>query len=472
MPRPNEHTCDIKSTENYNVVGQQTRGHDGKEYRILLGKPKSGGGSEELTYYYPKDAWDKSSAQTHCKNHGGKFYQATNMAELVYPDEAGDTGEILGQPVAVTGKWKGHDFTEEDLDEMVDYFNNLSETEKRNTYVKLGHGDQSIVHNSGLVSVGWVKRLWRKGKELFSDLTAVPRMVLRMVKNKTLKECSPEVGINFTDVSTGKTYKKIIDAVALLPWGSSKHKAMKTLKDLSSLYADEGDSVDIGEGVLVLNMSETTYMSETEKIENEPENKGKNPPQKEKNKNSKKEEYMEELEKVKKEKEELEKKLKTETEKYSEDLSSSKKEVEKLSEEVKTKDKELQELKEKEREGEVEVWMAERENQMTPAIEPLVKALLLCKEDKKIVSFAEKDKEDMSVAETVKELVENLPEDIVDFTEHSEEEEAEERDSRKVTDDEDENDRKQFKKIKKYQEDHKLETFTEAADAMASEGKL
>jgi len=375
------------------------------------------------------------------------------LAEIIEPDEGIDTGEILGQPVAVAGKWKGRNFTEDDLDEMIRYFDDLSETEKRNIHVKLGHGDQSIVTNSGLVSVGWIKKLYRKGQELYADMTAVPRMVLRMIKNKTLKELSPEVGINFKDETTGKTYRKIIDAVALLPWGDSKHKAMRTLKDLSSLYASEGDNVGTEAGVLVLNMAETVYMTEEEPKE-EPEDKTK--------KEIQKEVSMDELEKLQ---EEIKQKN-TEIEKFkekTEELETLKTKNQELTTENEKFAEEKSKLEKEKRTIEVEKFMEDNKKKITPAVKARVKALLLHKDTEELEYFDEKNEpQKASLAELAKSIIADLP-DIVDYDEHSELGDVPTGGSE---------DAKMKARVQKYQKENKIESFNEAFKQMQSEGLI
>lgn len=468
MPYENEHSCRLKSPDVLDGADRVARvkKEDGRVFITGFWGPKEKA-TKAVTQAvrYPKGSFSASKAKADCSRLGGTFEQAKKaamteediyveelilkFAELIEPDEEGDTGELLGQPVAVTGNWKGRDFTEDDLDEMIRYFEDLSETEKRNVHVKLGHGDQSIVHNSGLVSVGWVKRLYRKGIELFADMTAVPRMVLRMIKNKTLKELSPEVGINFKDETTGKSYRKILNAVALLPWGNSKHKAMRTLKDLSSLYADEGDNVDIEAGSLVLNMSETTYVTEEE-----PEDKTK--------KKSQKEDSMGELEKLQEEIKAKDAKIEEfkEQGKELEDLKNKNKE---LTEENEKFAEEKSKLELQKKTIEVEKFMEDNKSKITPAIKARVKALLLHEDAEEIEYFDEENEAKKStVSETLRSVIKDLP-NIVDYEEHSELGETPTKGGE---------DEKLKAKVEKYRKENKLESFTEAFNEMSEKGLI
>jgi len=76
MPYENEHSCSLRT--DVNVVGSRKRtAKNGKQYRILFGIPKrGGGGSVERSYRYPKSTWTAAEARSHCKAHGGSFEAA------------------------------------------------------------------------------------------------------------------------------------------------------------------------------------------------------------------------------------------------------------------------------------------------------------------------------------------------------------------------------------------------------------
>ncbi len=68
-PYPNNHACVID--ESIEVLGSQTRTHEGKKYTARVGK----GGDH--SYLYPTDAWSEAEAKAHCKDHGGTFEAAS-----------------------------------------------------------------------------------------------------------------------------------------------------------------------------------------------------------------------------------------------------------------------------------------------------------------------------------------------------------------------------------------------------------
>jgi hypothetical protein len=91
MPYPNEHACRLANPDDVKVVGSITKKHEGKEFRILIGKRAGKSGSEEQAYRYPKKSWSAEEARAHCKAHGGSFEAAKENQEftdeeLVDPD--------------------------------------------------------------------------------------------------------------------------------------------------------------------------------------------------------------------------------------------------------------------------------------------------------------------------------------------------------------------------------------------------
>ena len=78
MPTENFMSCSIKDSGQMDPQSFRTqrREHDGKSYNVLLGKKPGERSLTELTYNYPRDIWDESSMQSHCKAHGGHVKKA------------------------------------------------------------------------------------------------------------------------------------------------------------------------------------------------------------------------------------------------------------------------------------------------------------------------------------------------------------------------------------------------------------
>lgn len=76
MPYENDHACLVnpKITE---ILGTQTRKHNGKTYKVRIGRAKGQReGSSERSYLYPISVWSKSEARAHCRDHNGTFEPA------------------------------------------------------------------------------------------------------------------------------------------------------------------------------------------------------------------------------------------------------------------------------------------------------------------------------------------------------------------------------------------------------------
>jgi hypothetical protein len=86
IPYPNEFSCRLRDPGSLRIVGSKERTHEGKTYRVIFGIPKSGGGSVEQAYRYPKSSWTRDQAAAHCQVHDGRFeaaFDGTGL-ELVY----------------------------------------------------------------------------------------------------------------------------------------------------------------------------------------------------------------------------------------------------------------------------------------------------------------------------------------------------------------------------------------------------
>lgn len=87
MPFPNEHSCRLADPDEVKVVGSITKEHNGKKYRILVGKRAGQTGSEAQAYRYPKDTWTTEAARAHCKEAGGSFEAASQETQHMEPED-------------------------------------------------------------------------------------------------------------------------------------------------------------------------------------------------------------------------------------------------------------------------------------------------------------------------------------------------------------------------------------------------
>lgn len=82
-PLENEHACRLRNPDDFQEGSfrSTTREHEGKEYRVIMGKLEGEDEMTEQSYRYPKDAWDESEAKSHCSEHDGTFEPAKKAVE-------------------------------------------------------------------------------------------------------------------------------------------------------------------------------------------------------------------------------------------------------------------------------------------------------------------------------------------------------------------------------------------------------
>lgn len=76
MPYPNEHSCHLKDSDQYDRIRRVNcdRKHEGKCIDVLYGVKE--GKSEEQAYRYDKEIWTEAAARNHCEDAGGTFEAA------------------------------------------------------------------------------------------------------------------------------------------------------------------------------------------------------------------------------------------------------------------------------------------------------------------------------------------------------------------------------------------------------------
>lgn len=170
---------------------------------------------------------------------GAKDPDGSEYAEDIEEDDDDENDEDDQETYTVedvelfsAGTWKGDKYTTDDLDQIVVNFALLRQTIKP-PFV-LGHGDQALLRASGLPAAGWVTKLRRVGKKLIADIAEAPRAVYNLIKKKAYKRISCEIYQNYQD-SKGKRHGLALARVAIL---GGDIPAVKTLKDIEALYAD------------------------------------------------------------------------------------------------------------------------------------------------------------------------------------------------------------------------------------------
>lgn len=137
--------------------------------------------------------------------------------------------ELKAREIFAVGTWNGIDFSEADLDDIVENFTNLIDTHK--VPLKFGHNDEQPI-TDGQPAIGWVERIYRDGKKLLADFANVPSVVVDAIKNKLYRTVSVELLFNVDN--KGKKYNHVLDAVAIL---GADQPAVNNLADLNTLLA-------------------------------------------------------------------------------------------------------------------------------------------------------------------------------------------------------------------------------------------
>lgn len=77
-PYENEHSCRLRNPDDFqdDSFRSTTRDHNGKEYRVIMGKLQGKDTMTEQAFRYNKETWTESEANTHCKDHDGTFEPA------------------------------------------------------------------------------------------------------------------------------------------------------------------------------------------------------------------------------------------------------------------------------------------------------------------------------------------------------------------------------------------------------------
>lgn len=136
--------------------------------------------------------------------------------------------EIHDLEIFEAGTHRGKPYSEEDLDLMVQNFNDLKEKIKPTLVV--GHSEeQELLKDSGIPSAGWAESLKRIGTKLVATFKDVPKVIADLINKGAYKRVSSEIYNNFED----KGYA--LRRVALL---GGEIPEVKTLQDVVALYAD------------------------------------------------------------------------------------------------------------------------------------------------------------------------------------------------------------------------------------------
>jgi hypothetical protein len=145
-----------------------------------------------------------------------------------------ETSNINAVEIFSTGRWNSDVYTDADLDAMIEAFDKVGFEPP----VKAGHQDGqekpgTMQRVFGVPALGYVSRVYRVGSKLLADLKDVPRKFADLIKAGSYKRISSEVYWSYKDEASGKTYPRVLKAVAFL---GADIPALTNLRAIESLY--------------------------------------------------------------------------------------------------------------------------------------------------------------------------------------------------------------------------------------------
>ena len=158
------------------------------------------------------------------------------------------TKDINGVEIFAVGTHNGIEYTEADLDDIVEAYASLSEGIGYDPPVKLDHDEDQpspfddVSEPDGGPAFGWLANVRRDGAKLLADFKKVPAKLADLIDAGAYRGRSAEVWHNIK--IDGTTYRRALKAVALL---GVKMPAVKNLKDIIKLYNDDPRLATFGE---------------------------------------------------------------------------------------------------------------------------------------------------------------------------------------------------------------------------------
>lgn len=155
-----------------------------------------------------------------------------NDAEMEHLKKERDSHmySLKGVEIFAVGEWNGDEYSESDLDNIVDAFEETKDITK--PYLKLGHSEkQKLLSEDELPAAGYIENIYKRGQKILADFAAIPKKIYELIVKGAYTKVSSEIFVNFK--SNGVVYPYALKAVALL--GAST-PAVHTLKDILALY--------------------------------------------------------------------------------------------------------------------------------------------------------------------------------------------------------------------------------------------
>lgn len=141
-----------------------------------------------------------------------------------------ETVDLENQEIFATGLWNKDQYSEGDLDGMIDAFGKVGFKPP----IKLGHSEtQKLLKGEGLPAAGWVENLRRAGDKLICDFKRVPKKIADLLQAGAWRKKSAEVYWDYLDEANSAKFPRVLKAVSLL---GEDIPAVTNLQDILALY--------------------------------------------------------------------------------------------------------------------------------------------------------------------------------------------------------------------------------------------
>ena len=149
-------------------------------------------------------------------------------------DKALETVEKSNVEIFAAGTFNGDTYAVDDLYAMVDAFDKVGFQPP----IKAGHEEgqedkKTAKRIFGEPALGYVTALRVIGDKLYADLKQIPKRFADLINAGAYKRISSEVYWQYTDDSSGKTFPRVLKAIAFL---GANIPALTNLKAIESLY--------------------------------------------------------------------------------------------------------------------------------------------------------------------------------------------------------------------------------------------
>lgn len=249
MPYPNEISARINEPTKYKKFRREN-GKFGDGIDVIWGITEDGK-TEVQAIRFNAGKYSVKQVREWIKKHNYSaisIEDAKKMSENladIYTDDYDEVKEI--EILNTFPNTKGIDFTEDTLDEFVKNFEKYKDVKQ--PHLKIDHTSQQAVlkaltgeeyeEGTELPALGFVDRIYRKGKSLFADFTKIPRKLKDIIfGGKLFKAVSPEATFNFRG-----TGDKLITAVALTNNPAQKHILDVHMADIDAGSVKDGMAI-------------------------------------------------------------------------------------------------------------------------------------------------------------------------------------------------------------------------------------